>query len=765
MTGLGLGRAKSKLKGGNTRRAPAWLSIAGARKGLRWDVLAGVVVGLMALALRFSWFGEVGAIACVVGLMVVGVAGGTQTLIAAAAWWRTDAAKSGAESEREDRDVHPDRLGYSTLPDVTDVFEDLCLVLVNTPLGDPAEPGCRWGLPALFWGEPAVGKSERIRAAAARAGMRCEVLYPGQEAPDSFSTVPIPNREEEGGLIYAAALGVIAELAKAKSAVLFIDEVSCASLPVQAALLALILDRRCGSLELPPGIRVLGAANPPDVAAIGQDLPAPSASRLLHFQITAGTPTEFAAHRRGLQSKGPRAGRDSGAEQRVRDGWEALLPRAESRVHAFLAAKPELLHRLPHDGGGGRGLAWPNKRGWTYVIHGLATLDCLGLGEREELERLLVAGSVGTDAAETWSRWQAPRRSARFGGSAPGGSSQTRDPSSGGAPTEGAGSRHAQSDPQTNAGKTRDGAPAGAPEPPSAEAPVESADRPSDSRMNSRSTPSAPREGARATGKDSARSPQRAPGAGEGTADGKNGSSERKSSEAAAAAADTAAERGAKRSLSEPLAPNDGEGTEPAPRAPMEPASPCAGAHVQPRPAQPASQGGWQRTLQSIIGAAGAATSGAQQTSLRRPSRRALAAGRLAPGPVARLPVVALIVDTSPSMPDAVICRARTEALAVLGRLGVNTAWWLEAAGGVTLGPSLLSTSRIARAPLVRGEDTDFGPACALLPKLHPRPDVAVYLTDGDGPAPEAAPGDMRFVWALFGAGECPALWGAVVRL
>ena len=130
---------------------------------------------------------------------------------------------------------------------------------------------------------------------------------------------------------------------------------------------------------------------------------------------------------------------------------------------------------------------------------------------------------------------------------------------------------------------------------------------------------------------------------------------------------------------------------------------------------------------------------------------------------------MALIVDTSQSMPDDVINQARTDALSILRKLGLHTAWWIEAADEITFGPTLLATSRIESTPLVRADgyegETDFRPACAQLPKLNPKPDVAVYLTDGEGSAPRTAPRGMRFVWALFGEEEPPAPWGTVVRL
>ncbi len=56
-------------------------------------------------------------------------------------------------------------------------------------------------------------------------------------------------------------------LVRAGRGLLFLDELSTAPPAVQAALLRLVLERRVGALTLPPGVRIVAAANPRASAA------------------------------------------------------------------------------------------------------------------------------------------------------------------------------------------------------------------------------------------------------------------------------------------------------------------------------------------------------------------------------------------------------------------------------------------------------------------------------------------------------------------
>jgi predicted metal-dependent peptidase len=59
---------------------------------------------------------------------------------------------------------------------------------------------------------------------------------------------------------------------------------------------------------------------------------------------------------------------------------------------------------------------------------------------------------------------------------------------------------------------------------------------------------------------------------------------------------------------------------------------------------------------------------------------------------------------------------------------------------------------------------TDFRPPFELEFLRRHRPDLAVYFTDGAGPAPDRNP-RVRVVWCLVPGGEPPADWGQVIRM
>ena len=151
--------------------------------------------------------------------------------------------------------------------------------------------------------------------------------------------------------------------------------------------------------------------------------------------------------------------------------------------------------------------------------------------------------------------------------------------------------------------------------------------------------------------------------------------------------------------------------------------------------------------------------------SLRRPSKRSYTRGIIRPGLVDYQPELVLIEDTSGSMGDEDIQIARNEEISVLQSLGITECWLIQADSAVSVEPMRVSLHDIPALKTHGRGGTDFRPALELCEKLDPHPDLALYLTDGYGPAPEIPPPDMEVVWVLVPpeGGARPADWGHLV--
>ncbi|RAJ82752.1 sigma-54 interacting transcriptional regulator [Streptomyces sp. PsTaAH-137] len=174
------------------------------------------------------------------------------------------------------------------------------------------------------------------------------------------------------------------ELVRAGHGLLFLDELSTATPAVQAALLRVVLERRVGALQLPPGVRIVAAANPRASAADGWELSPPLANRFVHLHWVHDRDVVV----RGLGGVWPRA-------ELPRLDPAALTPAvayARRAVCGFLEARPTLIHRLPNSEAR-RGGAWPSPRSWETA------LTLLAFGTAASVSRdvlaLLVRGAVG----------------------------------------------------------------------------------------------------------------------------------------------------------------------------------------------------------------------------------------------------------------------------------------------------------------------------------------------------------------------------------
>src|SRR5688572_13216101 len=207
------------------------------------------------------------------------------------------------------------------------------------------------GVPVLLWGAPGTGKTSAIRAMAGAASWACETVIASIREPSDFAGLPIVV---DGAVRFAAPTWARQLAADERPGILFLDEISTAPPAVQAALLRVVLERVVGDLDLPDGVVVVAAANPPEEAADGWDLSAPLANRFCHLDWRVD-PAAFA--------QGLAGGFPAPAVPSLPDDWEQQLPMARGLVAAFVSVRPALTVDVPTDASRA-GRAWASPRTW-----------------------------------------------------------------------------------------------------------------------------------------------------------------------------------------------------------------------------------------------------------------------------------------------------------------------------------------------------------------------------------------------------------------
>ena len=141
-------------------------------------------------------------------------------------------------------------------------------------------------LPVLLWGEPGIGKTAALTQLAAALDLPLTTVIASVHEPSDFSGLPVVGDDPAEQGVPMAPPDWAVRLVRAGRGLLFLDELSTAPPAVQAALLRLVLERRVGALQLPPGVRIVAAANPRSSAADGWELSPPLANRFVHLQWT-----------------------------------------------------------------------------------------------------------------------------------------------------------------------------------------------------------------------------------------------------------------------------------------------------------------------------------------------------------------------------------------------------------------------------------------------------------------------------------------------
>ncbi|MFF9012146.1 AAA family ATPase [Streptomyces sp. NPDC014870] len=239
-------------------------------------------------------------------------------------------------------------------------------------------------LPVILWGEPGIGKTAALTRLAEELDLPLTTVIASVHEPSDFSGLPVVGDDPAEQGVPMAPPDWAVRLVRAGRGLLFLDELSTAPPSVQAALLRLVLERRIGALRLPPGVRIVAAANPRSSAADGWELSPPLANRFVHLQWVHDAEVVV----RGLGGTWPRA-----TLPRLGPGkLPEAVAFARRAVCGFLTVRPELVHRLPSSETR-RGGPWPSPRSWDMTLRLIAFATAAG-SSRDVLAQL-VRGTVG----------------------------------------------------------------------------------------------------------------------------------------------------------------------------------------------------------------------------------------------------------------------------------------------------------------------------------------------------------------------------------
>lgn len=233
--------------------------------------------------------------------------------------------------------------------------------------------------PTVIWGPPGVGKTATIEALARREG--AELIVPQVRAPEDIA-LPVLD----GGGVKIVPVGEFLRAVRSPNAIVFLDEISTLPPAVQAAALRFLDSGLVGGERIPPTVWRVAAANPPEQAAAGWDLAAPTANRLVHVNFHLD-PMRWADDFVTYWGSPPRVG----------DLEPEAWARARAKVSAFIHSRPTLLLKIPQTEEE-RGRAWPSPRTWDFASRLLALAP-------DELAGELVAGAVGEGAAVEFFSW------------------------------------------------------------------------------------------------------------------------------------------------------------------------------------------------------------------------------------------------------------------------------------------------------------------------------------------------------------------------
>jgi hypothetical protein len=199
--------------------------------------------------------------------------------------------------------------------------------------------------PVMLWGPPGVGKSQMVAQVGERHAVPVIDIRLSQMEPSDLRGIPFRVGEH----VEWAVPAMLPDARRhAPEGILFLDEITSAPPSVSAAAYQLILDRRLGAYQVPPGWAIFAAGNRQGDRGVTYSMPSPLANRFSHFEVEA-----------------------------YLDDWVswAYTHGIDERVIGFLRFRPELLFDFDpaHNP-----VAFPSPRSWEFAHRALQKFGDLG---------------------------------------------------------------------------------------------------------------------------------------------------------------------------------------------------------------------------------------------------------------------------------------------------------------------------------------------------------------------------------------------------
>lgn len=265
----------------------------------------------------------------------------------------------------------------------------------------------RAGKRPIVWGPPGTGKTRGLEARAlatwADKGILFETMIGSLSEPEDVNGFPVegaPVRDARGHeipVVSFAPRDMFVRLNR-HGGILFLDELSTTGPRTMKALLRGINDGVFGDYALDmTRVGILAAANRPAEGVDADDLPPPSANRLVHFSWPTGPEAckEFCQNFPGYWGNPPKV------EFLGEVLPEEIYARVRALISGFLYTRPHVFFALPKSANGidpvQAGLAWTSPRSWDSAAACLAR--AMADGRRVEDSLALAEAAVGSGVA------------------------------------------------------------------------------------------------------------------------------------------------------------------------------------------------------------------------------------------------------------------------------------------------------------------------------------------------------------------------------